>query len=367
MAEDSGSIFSDLRKKIPPPVEAEKKTYNPPPPPPERAPPAPPLPPIPGAETTALKTEFLALREELKELKKISAASALPGSGEEFAFRLRRAEEMIAELRVKVEAGEEFVRAETAKAAPRNELNDMDLRVVDLIESFSRLQRTFSSGGELAARLDQAESAVAGLRDVFDGHQIRLKAELDTLAPREAVDEMRVKLMAATGALEEIKRDLERYSAEFESMTAECRKALGEMRGLAKAAEESEAADPRFEQHLAETVSKLNVRISGMETAMHAGLSELSARLKSNETCYGKMFAAAEERLEKNLEPKLKDIDGQLHWLRTNMIRLSDDYSVATERKIRALEAKYSAFETISRRMDAIDAALKDNGGIGLP
>jgi len=79
------------------------------------------------------------------------------------------------------------------------------------------------------------------------------------------------------------------------------------------------------------------------------------------------MFSAAEERLAKGLEPRLKDMDGQLRWLRESVIRLSDDYAVVTERRMRALEAKYSAFETIARRMDAIDAALKKAGRIGLP
>jgi len=382
--ENNGSIFDKFRKKAPAAAEGL-------PPPPPRLPQftPPPLPPLPmpafpdekaaelagktsalDSKTAALAGELAALRAELEILKNRPELPAAPpppqGGGEEFAFRLGRAEAVLAELRAQVAAGAEALRAEAAKAATRDELKDMELRVGDLSVSFDGLKRTFSSEGELAGRLEQAEGAVGALKTALEGQQRRLKGELEALAPRALTDEMRVNLAGAVAALDEMKLNFAQYSEELAAVAAECRKALGEAQGLAKAAAQGGVAG-RFDEHLKDLVAKLSARLSGVETAMHAGVAELAARMSSNEVLYNKMFSAAEERLAKGLEPRLKDMDGQLRWLRESVIRLSDDYAVVTERRMRALEAKYSAFETIARRMDAIDAALKKAGRIGLP
>ncbi|MDD2805634.1 MAG: hypothetical protein PHV33_08775 [Elusimicrobiales bacterium] len=391
--ENNGSIFGKFRKKAAPAAPAEGL-----PPPPPRLPQftPPPLPPLPmpalpdgkaaelevktgalsaktgelDAKTAELAGELAALRGELEALKNRPETPAAPpppqGGGEEFAFRLGRAEAVLAELRGQVSAGADALRAEAAKAATRDELKDMGLRVSDLSVSFDGLRRTFSSEGELAGRLEQAEGAVAALKTALEGQQRRLKGELEALAPRALTDEMRVNLSGAVSALDEMKLNFAQYSEELAAVAAECRKALGEAQGLAKAAAQGGVAG-RFDEHLKDLVAKLSARLSEVETAMHAGVAELAARMNSNEVLYNKMFSAAEERLAKGLEPKLKDIDGQLRWLRESVIRLSDDYAVVAERRMRALEAKYSAFETIARRMDAIDAALKKAGRIGLP
>ena len=163
-----------------------------------------------------------------------------------------------------------------------------------------------------------------------------------------------------------MKSRLSLYSEEFSGVERGCRKALGEMQGYVKSAEQKPMAE-KFDEYLKESVARLSDRLAEAETAMHAGLAELSGRLTANEILYKKIFTEAEERLRKSVEPELKSVDGQLKWLRENMIRLSDDYTVVAERKMRALEGKYAAFEAIARRMDAIDAALKMGGKIGLP
>lgn len=371
---DNGSIFSKFRKD---PAQAAPEPAPPPPPLPKAEgqflpPPPPPLPQGPDPRVAALEGELRELRGELEALKNRPEPAPAPapappdGGGAEFAFRLGRAEELVDGLRRQVSACEEGLRAEAGKAVSRDELRDMALRVADLAEAFDGLKRSVASEGELAARLGQAEAAAASLKTAFEGQQRRLKGELDALAPRAAADEVRVNLAAATASLDEMKRNFAQYSEELHAVGAECRRALGEAQGLARVAAQG-GATGRFDEHLKEIVAKLNGRLSEVETAMHAGLSELTARLNSGEVLYNKVFSAAEERLAESLEPRMKDIDGQLRWLRETVIRLSDDYTVVAERKMRALEAKYSAFEVISRRMDAIDAALKMGGRLGLP
>ncbi len=303
-------------------------------------------PPPPPAQTNAAQRPIPAP----PPLPPPSADAALRG-------RLERAETQLEELRG---------RLDPAGGPAGAGLRDVGQRLAGLEASVEGLKRTFASEGELAARLAQAESALASLRTAFDGQNRRLGLELDSRAGRDAVDGMRVELSAALSSIDEMKISLAQSTDELSSLGSECRRALGEAQGMLKAAEQNRGA-ALFDEHLREVVARLGARLSEMETAVHAGLAELSGRLKANEVLYQKMFSGAEERLAKSVEPQLKGIEGQLRWLRENLIRLSDDYAVVTERKIRALEAKYSAFEAISRRMDAIDAALKKGGRLGLP
>lgn len=215
-----------------------------------------------------------------------------------------------------------------------------------------------SRAGELSARLEIAESTVAELRSAFERQRSRLEAELDGMAQKDAVEALRVNLAASLTALGEMKLNFAQYADELAASRSECRKALGEAQGLAKAAAQNQAAG-QMDEFVRDSVTRLGARLAEVETAMHAGISELAARFNSNEVLYNRMFATAEERLKKGIEPQFKSIDGQLRWLRENLLRLSDDYTVVAERKMKALEAKYSAFEAISRRMDSIDAALR--------
>ena len=304
----------------------------PPPPPPSRFPP-PPLPPMANADL---------LR------------------------RLERAESVIEDLRRQAAAAEEEAKERAAKAASKDEVKNIDLRMSDLAAAYDGLGRAFAREGELAARLELAENALAEFKTQLPGQQLQLKTKMDVLAPKEEVDALRVSVSGAAADLAGMKKLFTQYAEEFSGVERECRKALGEMQGYVKSAQEK-PLEAKFDDFLKESVARLSDKLAGVETAMHAGLAEMSGKLLAGEVLYKKIFTEAEERLRKSVEPELKSIDGQLKWLRENMIRLSDDYTVVAERKMRALEAKYSAFEAIARRMDAIDAALKMGGKIGLP
>lgn len=388
--ENNGSIFSNLKKgashgpaparreALPPPPPQQTaqepppqdQAVQPPPPRPANFPP-PPLPPPPAADVRipALETALRTLQDEIQILKARPEPEAPPpptGAVEEFGPRLVRAESLVEELRRQVAACDEGSKARDANAAPITEIKNIDLRLGDLAVSYDGLKRTFAREGELAARLEQAESALAEFRVMLPGQQAQLKTRLAELAPKEELDALRVNISGALGSLEEVKKKFAQYSEEFSGVERECRKALGEMQGYARSAGEKPLAE-KFDEYLKESVSRLSVKLAEVETALHAGLAEMSGKLLAGEILYKKMFREAEDRLAKSVEPKLESIDGQLKWLRENMIRLSDEYTVVTERKIRALEGKYSAFEAIARRMDAIDAALKMGGRVGLP
>ncbi|OIO02348.1 MAG: hypothetical protein COX65_04895 [Elusimicrobia bacterium CG_4_10_14_0_2_um_filter_56_8] len=375
LEENSGSIFSKLKKDPAPgpkpAAEAAPQAALPPPPPPRpNLPPPPPLPPVRDERLAGLEAAVLALQSELDAVKNRPAPQAAPlpptVGGEEFAFRLARTEQTLEQLRKQLAADEESAASRAGKAVSKDEVKNIDLRITDLAASLEGLGRAFAREGELAARLERAEAAIGEIKTLQPGQQSQIRASLDALAPREEVDALRVNVSGALESLEEMKSRLSLYSEEFSGVERGCRKALGEMQGYVKSAEQKPMAE-KFDEYLKESVARLSDRLAEAETAMHAGLAELSGRLTANEILYKKIFTEAEERLRKSVEPELKSVDGQLKWLRENMIRLSDDYTVVAERKMRALEGKYAAFEAIARRMDAIDAALKMGGKIGLP
>lgn len=307
-----------------------------------------------------------AMRAELEILKNRPEPVPPEGGTEEFGMRLVRAEGVIEELRRRVAAGEDEFRAGAARAVAKDEIKNIDIRLGDLAASYDGLKRSFAREGELVARLERAESSLAEIKTLLPGQQARVKAELEALAPREELDALRVHLSGALESLKEMKGALALYAEQFSAVESECRRALGEMRGYVKSAEQKPLTE-KFDEYLKEAVAKLSDRLAEVQTEMHAGLAEFSGRMTSGEILYKKMFTEGEERLRNSVGPELKSVDGQLKWLRENLIRLSDDYTVVAERKMRALEGKYSAFEAIARRMDAIDAALKKGGRIGLP
>lgn len=284
----------------------------------------------------------------------------------ELLLRLERAENVIEQMRREAAADAENVQMRVANAATRDEVKNIGLRISDLTASFDGLTRTFAREGELAARLERTEGALAEIKTLLPGQQAQLKKNVEEFVPREEMDAMRANVLGAQASVEEIKRAFARYSEEFSGVERECRKTLGEAKGYAKSAEQNPLA-AQFDEYLKESVSRLGMKLAEVETSLHAGLADLSGRLMASEVLYKKIFTEAEERLKKGLEPQLNNMEGQLKWLRENLIRLSDDYTVVAERKMRALEGKYSAFEAIARRMDAIDAALKMGGRVGLP
>ena len=380
--ENSGSIFSKYKKDAEPaprpaPGGAQKAAFNPPPPVPAGVNPPPPLPVYPPppplaspseGRVAALEASVKALQAQLEILEnKPAELPPPPEMGvEEPGARLVRAEAVMAELRFRIEAVEDAAAGRAAKAASKDEIKNIELRISDLAASFDGLKRTFAREGELAARLERAESSLTEFATAQQGREAQLRQNLAELAPREELDTLRVNVSASAAALDDMKKRFAQYAAEFSGVEHECRKALGEVRGYVKSAEQK-PLEAKFDEYLKESVAKLSVKLAELETTMHAGMAEVAGRLTAGEILYKKVFTEAEERLRKSVEPELKSVDGQLKWLRENLIRLSDDYTVVAERKMRALEGKYSAFEAISRRMDAIDAALKKGGRIGLP
>ncbi|MDA8132077.1 MAG: hypothetical protein M0011_11290 [Elusimicrobia bacterium] len=377
--ENSGSIFSKVKNMA---SQPEAGVPAPPPPPPaaqQAVPPPPPAavqpaaapgrqPPVADPGIAAVRSELAALRGEVETLRNrpLPELPPPPREGEDFSFRLGRAEGMLGEVGRQLAAVEAASRARLEKTASKDELKNFDIRLGDLSGMLEGLKRTFAREGEMAARLELAESALTELRTALSGEQARLKSGLEEMAPKEDLDPLRVGVAGARAAAEEVRKSFAQFAEEFNAIEKQCHRAVGEVQGLAKAAEQDKGAE-QFGEYLKEAVSRLNEKLAAAETVMHAGLTELSGRLKANEVLYKKMFTEAEERLRKSVEPQLKNMDGQLGWLRDNLLRLSDDYATVTERKIKALEAKYSAFEVIARRMDAIDAALKKSGRIGLP
>lgn len=114
-----------------------------------------------------------------------------------------------------------------------------------------------------------------------------------------------------------------------------------------------------IDEYLRETVSKLNVRLAEAESSMQAAIADISGRLTAGDAVYRKMFSDAETLLRKTVGGEIRGLESGQNKLRETLVWLADEYKVVMERKIRALEAKYSAFEAISRRMDSIDAALR--------
>ena len=112
-------------------------------------------------------------------------------------------------------------------------------------------------------------------------------------------------------------------------------------------------------EYLRDLVARLNAKLADAENTMHITLSDMSARLTGSEAIYGKMFSDAEDRVKKSLGGEITAMNAHLKKLREDVVWLSDEYKIVMERKIRALEGKYSAFEAIAGRMDSIDAALK--------
>ncbi len=205
-------------------------------------------------------------------------------------------------------------------------------------------------GREMTARLERSENMVAELRREVAAQSEGCKASLEGVA-----------------AWEEIKKKelhLSDYLGRFSAIENECRKSLGEMQGFAKNIGEKLISE-RFDEYLRESVARLSGKLADVETAMYAGLGDVSSRLMVNEVLYKKMFTDAEERLKKSIEPELRVLGSQMKTVGEKVAWLSDEYEMVTRLKVRALEGKYSAFEAISKRMDIISDSLGRAGKPG--
>ena len=358
MEKKKESIFSELRRGLKPqPAPAA---------PPQAAPAYQhPAPPQPDPRVPELENEVVTLRAELEALKARFAASFQPPPPppqkppRELIARLERYEAVLDELRGRVARAETGVEAAASGAASGGDLKNVELRVADLTEAFDGLKRALSGESELAARLASYEAALSDMKASLDSAREAEKRELSAMAPRAELEPLRVSLSAASTGLEEIKKDLLRYAGDFASVESECRKALGEMQGFAKSLAQK-PLQARFDDYMKGSLSRTNAKLCELETALHSGISELAGRLNSNEVLYEKVFMEAEQRVKDGVAPEIKAFREEIKWLRENVIKMTDLYTVVLERKMRLLEGKYSAFEAISGRMESIEEALKE-------
>lgn len=197
---------------------------------------------------------------------------------------------------------------------------------------------------ELLARIERSETGLIEIKKLLD-------------SSKEDVATVNFKIADTITALEAAHHRLSAYTEEFSGIEQECRKSLGEMQGYLKNVSQKLVAQ-RLDDHLKDSVTRLSGRLSDIEKAMYASLGDLSSRLMSDEVLYGKIFSEAEERMRKGLAPDIQAINGQLKGIGEKVTWLMDEYNIVMERKIRVLDAKYSAFDALSARVEMLGEAL---------
>jgi DNA-binding FrmR family transcriptional regulator len=218
---------------------------------------------------------------------------------------------------------------------------------------------------ETAARLARSEGGLEELKNSVETMRELVATLSKPPATKEDLEKVGLNIDDTLASFEAMQRKLAGYAGEFGGIEQECRKSLGEMRGCLRNVTQKIMSE-RLDAHLKESVSRLADRIADVETAMHAGLGDLSSRLMSDKVLYEKIFAEAEERLRKVLEPDMEAVRGRLKNLSDRIVWLTDEYNIVIERKIRALEAKYSAFDAMAARLEAISGiVLPEKGGPG--
>ena len=265
--------------------------------------------------------------------------------------------------------------AQTPAQAPAQARPEIDARVAGLEASVKAMEVEIAVLKQAAAR--PVPPAPVNKPDLESAARLaRLEKSIEEFGPLLADQAARQKLAGPDGGLKEelgivnsgisetlaffesMKRSLSQYASEFSGIERECRKSLGEMQGYIRNIDQKFVTE-RFDEYLKDSVLQLNGKLALVETEMHAGLSDLSSRLMTSEVLYGKIFTEAEDRLRKGLEPDIQAVNDRLKDLRSKVSWLTDEYSIVMERKMRVLEAKYSAFDAISARMDTISEALK--------
>jgi len=214
---------------------------------------------------------------------------------------------------------------------------------------------------EIKAKL----AALTAVKQEAPPPQLPPAAPAPAIAP---IDDLKRELAAASEGVNravEAEAGLAVRMERAENLIAELKVLVSSQQAqLNKYAEQKVVADG-LSEYLRDLVARLNARVTEAESALHVSLSDLSARLTGNEAVYGKMFSDAENQLKKTVGGEITALDSQTKRLRESVVWLADEYKIVMERKIRALEGRYSAFEAIARRMDTIDAALKKGGKIG--
>jgi hypothetical protein len=217
---------------------------------------------------------------------------------------------------------------------------------------------------ELLARLDRSEAGLLQLKTIVSECQFKVEECLEKAVSKDDIAAVNFSVSDVVSSFEAMKRRLSDYAAEFSGVEHECRKYIGELRGYVKNIDQKLVAE-RFDEYLKNSVSRQSAKLAEVETAMHTGLADLSSRLMSDEVLYGKIFAESEERIKKGMEPDMQEVSGQVKNLREKVTWLMDEYNIVMERKMRALEAKYSAFDALAVRMDTITEAILPDGNAG--
>jgi hypothetical protein len=304
------------------------------------------------------------LKRELKALRDIPPPSPLPApppaaSAEELAERLERVEGSIAGLRSELSVQRDITAAYLLQSASKDALKTAGLKISDLMSSVEELKRSFALQGELALRLGRSENIMTELKARIIEQQELFNGGLAGLAQKEALNALRMEFYGLAAAVEALKKSLSEYSGEFDRIESECRRSLGEMQGHSRNLEQKLAGEG-FNDYLKDSVSRLNSRLAELEKGMYATLADMSGRLTTGEVLSKKIFAEAEDRVKKGVEPGMMRVEGQINWLRDNVVWLKDEAKAAMERRIRALEEKCAVFEEISKRVHTDPPAVDD-------
>ena len=282
---------------------------------------------LPDKELLARQERSEKMLADLRQELSIHSSAPIPppvvitaAPDKELVLHLERSEKIIAELRGELASQRELFRSALNEGLTREDLKKADFKIDDVAGAVAKLK-----GGIL----DQAADFSATKRKVEE-----------TLKD-----------------FEDISRRVSGFTSGFAEIEHSCRLALGEVQGCVKQIARK-AGDGKFDQSVRESVARLQDKIAGLEKALYAGLGDLSGRLMADEVLYRKIFSEAEERVKKGLAPemmavanKFKELEGKVGWL-------TEEYDIVMKRKIRALEAKYSAYEAISVKLDAIGEAV---------
>ena len=388
--ENKDSIFAKLN---PAPAPAQFQSTREPGPAPARA--------ENDARVAGLEAAVKALQSEIAALKQAASRPqppppppplSLPAKHDkDLISRLERSESGVLELKNMFFEYQSQMEKHLEVIASKNEVSENG--VLGLKNMFLEYQSQIKKHLEIIASKNEAsENGVLEFKTMFSEYRSQMKKHLEIITSKNEelaalrgmsaesltafetmmkhtvnaeVDAVKVMVSDKLAAFEAMrKRTVSEYTAEFSGIERECRKTLGEVKGYLENVSQKLVAE-RFDDYLKDSVSRLSGKVADVEKAMHTGLADLSSRLMSDEVLYGKIFVESEDRLRKGLEPDMQAVNGQLKSLREKLTWLTDEYSIVMERKMRALEVKYSAFDVISARMDTINEALRSENDSG--
>ncbi|MBI4801419.1 MAG: hypothetical protein HY796_02735 [Elusimicrobia bacterium] len=176
--------------------------------------------------------------------------------------------------------------------------------------------------------------------------------ELDNSEMQERISASSLRIAGLEAAFSDMSKALFTFKKEVKEISAQyLENCLALKNGLKALKTDSEYLDSALE--------KLKEKASGLEKSFGPGLEELREKLASREKLEKRMFLELETGLEKAFQEKFKDLLAQLKAVREKLDTVSQDYRLVIDKRLLTLESKYSAFETLSRRLDSIAKDLK--------